>query len=122
MNAKVDSGSSGADLVRLSISGLILAAGIYAFYHFSDYSQLVRVVGMVVVAGIAVAIALTSSQGQRTWAFFVAARTEVRKVVWPTRQETIQTTLIVFVMVFFIALVLWLFDSLLSFILRMLIG
>jgi preprotein translocase subunit SecE len=99
-----------------------LVAGIYGFYHFAAYSALLRVVGLLVTAGIAAAIALQTAQGRRLWEFAGDARTEVRKVVWPTRQETIQTTLVVIVMVLILGIILWLFDMMLMGILRLLTG
>ncbi len=111
MNAKVEvEGSSGLDTVKLLVALLLLAAGIYGFYHFEEESILYRVLGLLAVAGMALAVALQSNQGRRTWMFAVDARTEVRKVVWPTRQETWQTTLVVFGMVLLMSLILWLVD------------
>jgi preprotein translocase subunit SecE len=74
------------------------------------------------LSGGAVALALTSQPGRKLWRFASDSRMEVRKVVWPTRQETIQTTLIVMVMVFLLGILLWLFDLVLMAILRFLTG
>ena len=63
---------------------------------------------------------MTTAMGRGVWHFAVDARTEVRKVVWPSRQDTVQTTLIVFAMVLFMGLVLWAFDSALVAILKIL--
>ncbi|MCB1852204.1 MAG: preprotein translocase subunit SecE, partial [Gammaproteobacteria bacterium] len=63
-----------------------------------------------------------TASGRRIWEFATASRTEVRKVVWPSRQETIQTTLIVFAMVLVMGIVLWLFDMLLLTIVRAVTG
>jgi preprotein translocase subunit SecE len=122
MNARAEAGSSGLDTVKLVVSSVLLIAGIWAFSYFAAYSLLLRVIALLVVAGGAAAIALTSDPGRRLWRFSQDVRMEVRKVVWPTRQETIQTTLIVVVMVFILALVLWLFDTILMSILRLLTG
>jgi len=122
MNAKVENASSSVDKVKLLLALVIVAAGIAGFYHFEAHSTLLRVVGLLAVFGAATAVTLSSNPGKRAWNFAVAARAELRKVVWPSRQETIQTTLIVFVMVLVVALILWGFDSLLAYILRTLIG
>jgi preprotein translocase subunit SecE len=122
MNARAETGSSGLDTVKLVVSGIMLIAGIWAFYYFAAYSLLLRVIGLLVIAGGAAAIALTSDPGRQLWRFALDSRMEVRKVVWPSRQETMQTTLIVVVMVFIIGLVLWLFDTILMAILRLLTG
>jgi preprotein translocase subunit SecE len=122
MNARAEAGSSGLDTVKLVVSGIMLIAGIWAFYYFAAYSLLLRVIALLVIAGGAAAIALTSEPGRQLWRFALDSRMEVRKVVWPSRQETMQTTLIVVVMVFIIGLVLWLFDTILMAILRLLTG
>jgi preprotein translocase subunit SecE len=76
-----------------------------------DASTLIR--ALIVVAGVIIAagIALTSEGGKSVWQFALATRGEVRKVVWPTRRETIQSTLIVIVMVLVVGIYLWLLDA-----------
>jgi preprotein translocase subunit SecE len=122
MNARAETGASGLDTVKLVVSSVLLIVGIWAFYYFAGVSLLLRVIALLVVAGGAAAIALTSDPGRRLWRFALDSRMEVRKVVWPTRQETIQTTLIVVVMVLILGLVLWLFDTILMSIVRLLVG
>jgi preprotein translocase subunit SecE len=122
MNARAEAGSSGLDTTKLVMSVALVVIGIWAFYFFAGYSLLLRVIGLLVLAGGASAIALTTHPGRQLWRFAIDARMEVRKVVWPTRQETMQTTLIVMVMVFLLGLLLWLFDTVLMSILRFLTG
>ena len=122
MNARTEAGATGLDTVNLVAAAISLIAGIYGFYHFAAYSTLLRVVGLLAIGGVAAAIALQTDQGRRLWQFAGDARNEVRKVVWPTRQETLQTTLIVIVMVFILGIILWLFDMMLMSILRFLTG
>ena len=122
MNARAEAGSSGLDTAKLVMSVTLVVIGIWAFYYFAGYSLLLRVIGLLAIAGGAAAIALTSQPGRQLWRFAIDARMEVRKVVWPTRQETIQTTLIVMVMVFLLGILLWLFDMVLMSILRFLTG
>jgi len=110
------------DTAKLAAAALLLIAGIFAFYFFADYSTLLRVVGLLIIGGGAAAIALQTKVGRQLWQFVGDARTEVRKVVWPTRQETLQTTLIVVVMVMILGIILWLFDMMLMAILRYLTG
>ncbi len=81
-----------------------------------------RVLGLLVVVGLAVMIAYQTVAGRRVWRFASDAKVEVRKVVWPSRQETVQTTLIVFVVVLIMGIILWLFDMMLGAILRALTG
>lgn len=102
------------DKFKLIGAGALVAAGIALFYLFSDQSLLYRVLGLLVLAGIAVFVVYQTSQGKSAAAFFRDARTEVRKVVWPTRAETVQTTLIVMVIVLIMGIFLWLLDWILS--------
>ena len=99
-----------ADKVKLILAVLVLAGAIGAFYYYADQSTLIRVAGLLVAVGIATAIAYQTAEGRRAWAFLGDARTEIRKVVWPTRKETAQTTLLVFGMVILAAIFLWLLD------------
>ncbi len=92
----------------------MLIAGIVGFYYFEDQSQLLRVLGILAVGAVAVGIVLTTEMGRNGWSFVKEARVEVRKVVWPTRQETLQSTAIVLFMVVLVAIMLWLFDTLLG--------
>ena len=122
MNARAEAGSSGLDTAKLVVSATIIVVGIWAFYFFAGYSLLLRVVALLALSGGAAALALTTAPGRQLWRFAVDSRMEVRKVVWPTHQETLQTTLIVIVMVFLLGVLLWLFDMVLMAILRFLTG
>lgn len=110
MATKVEQPTSGLDTVKLFTTLLILIAGVVGFYYFEDESQLLRVMGMLAVAGIAFFVVSTTDIGRRGLGFARDARVEVRKVVWPTRQETLQTTIAVLIMVFLVAIMLWLID------------
>lgn len=122
MNAKSEVVSTGMDTAKLLAAVLLLIGGIALFYLFEEYSLLLRVLGLLAITGGAITVALQSVPGRNVWDFAVTARTEVRKVVWPSRQETIQTTLIVFAMVLLIGIVLWLFDMMLMAIVRSVTG
>ena len=110
------------DTAKLAITALLLVCGIFAFYFFEGFSVLLRVIGLLVISGAAAAVALQTERGRALWQFASDARMEVRKVVWPSRQETLQTTLIVIVMVLVVGIILWLFDMMLMAILRFLTG
>ncbi|QVL50685.1 MAG: preprotein translocase subunit SecE [Thiocapsa sp.] len=122
MNSRAEARGAGLDTAKLAIAALLLVAGIFAFYFFEGFSVLLRVIGLLVISGAAAAIALQTERGRTLWQFVSDARMEVRKVVWPSRQETLQTTLIVIVMVLIVGIILWLFDMVLMAILRFLTG
>jgi preprotein translocase subunit SecE len=122
MNVQPEVESSGMDVAKLVLAGLVAAAGIVGFYYFEEQSQLLRVLGLLAVLALAALLALQTTAGRSLWRFGTEARTELRKVVWPSRQETIQTTLVVMVVVLVMALFLWLVDSGLIAVVRALIG
>ena len=106
--------SNKLDILKLLIAIAILIAGIVGFYYYEDQSQLYRVLGVVFAVLVAIAISSTTSLGQNLIGFGREARMEVRKVVWPTRQETVQTTFMVIVAVIIIGIFLWLIDMVLA--------
>ena len=110
------------DALKWLVALAVLVAGLYANAEYAALTLLYRVLAGIVIAGVFVAIALTTVQGRATWDLAKEARVEIRKVVWPTRQETTQTTLIVVVMVIFVGLILWALDSTLSWSVSGLIG
>jgi preprotein translocase subunit SecE len=110
------------DKLLLTVSVLPIAAAIGGFYYFDDQAQWIRVIALLVAIGISVLIALQTAVGQAAWAFRREAIIEVRKVVWPTRKETVQTTMIVLVVVVIMSLLLWALDSLLAWAVRVLTG
>ena len=122
MVTKTEPTTSAIDTFKLMTAVLVLIAGVVGFYYFEDESQLLRVLGMLAVAVVAFFIAASSDPGRRGLAFVKDARVEVRKVVWPTRQETVQTTLIVVAFVLLVALVLWGLDSFLGWLVSLAIG
>jgi len=107
---KTEPTTSAFDTLKLMLALLILLAGIVGFYYFEDESQLLRVIGILAVAAVAFFIVSVTDVGRRSLGFVKDARVEVRKVVWPTRQETFQTTVAVLIMVVIVAIMLWLID------------
>jgi len=98
------------DTVKLVVALLIAVAAMAAFYIYPEQSMLLRVGGLLLGGGVAVAIALQTGKGRNTWGFFHGAQIEVRKVVWPTRQETVQTTLLVILVVILLSIILFFLD------------
>jgi len=100
----------------------LLGGGIFGNWYYQDQSLLNRVLVLVVVALVAIAVALQTERGRLIWALMKESRAEIRRVVWPTRQETTQTTFIVVMLTLVFALILWGLDSLLSWFVSSVIG
>jgi preprotein translocase subunit SecE len=115
-------GATALDAAKLAAGVLIVAAGVAAFYLLS--AQPIWLRWIIVLAGVVVGalVSLQSFQGKTFWAFVQSSRIELRKVVWPNRQETIQVTIVVFVMVIVLSLFFWGLDSLLALLTRWLTG
>ena len=122
MNSKVETVESSMDSVKLVVALLIAVAAMAAFYIYPEQSALIRVGGLLLAVGVAVGIALQAAKGRNIWGFFHGAQIEVRKVVWPTRQETVQTTLIVVLVVVLVSIILWLLDMFLGWTIGTLMG
>jgi preprotein translocase subunit SecE len=118
----VETTTSRFDTVKWLIVFALLAVAIVGNSYFSDQSLLYRVLGIVAISAVAGLVALQTAKGASFWALVKGARTEIRKVVWPTRQETVQTTMIVVVFVLLVALILWGLDSFLGWLVSLAIG
>ena len=116
MNSKVEEQprTSAGDTVKLALAILLVIAGIVAYYQFDQINSAVRAVGMIAVIGASIGIAMFTAQGRLAREFFTEAQFELRKVVWPTRQETLQTTLAVMFVVVIISVILWMIDMFLG--------
>ena len=110
------------DGLKWGLVFVLVAAGAYGNYYFSAESILYRVVGLLALGVVAGYIGLQTAKGGAFWNLVKDAKVEIRKVVWPTRQETVQTTLIVVVVVIVMGLILWALDSLLGWAISSLIG
>ena len=111
MNARAESTSSGLDTLKLIIAILVLVGGIIGFYYYGDKGLVYRVIGVLHSTLAAIGLILTTSVGKEFMGFLKEARVEVRKVIWPTRQETTQSTLVVVALVFIVGLILWTLDA-----------
>lgn len=108
--------------IKLLVALLLLVAGIAGFYLLADKPTIVRI--LVVLAGLAASIGVlwTTPTGERSISFVGEAAAEARKVVWPTRKETIQTTLVVFVLVVIMAAFLAVIDIGFAYMVQWLMG
>ena len=110
METKVETESSLLDTLKLLLAGGILVGSILGYYYYADFPTPLRALGVLVALGISAAVALQSVQGQALWKFIQGSRVEMRKVVWPTREETLQTTLTVLVFALIMGVFFWLLD------------
>ena len=122
MNAKVETEGGRFDSLKLTLAVLLLVGGVTAFYYFEDQMLVVRVLGLLAVGAVAVLIAAQSSMGRSVLGFVTGAQSEVRRVVWPTRAETVQTTLVVLFIVTLVGIALWLLDMFLLWAIQILTG
>ncbi len=113
MNTKAEATPGVADTVKLILAVVVLIGGIAAYYYFENESILLRVAGLIVALAIGAFIAFQSLQGQLLWRFIQSSRNEIRKVIWPTRQETLQTTLTVLVFTLILGVFFWILDLIL---------
>jgi preprotein translocase subunit SecE len=122
MAEKAQTGASALDTVKLVVAAAVFVGGIAGFYLLDAYPLAVR--WLIVFGSLAagIVIALQSAQGREFWDFVQGSRVELRKVVWPTRQETLQTTLVVLVAVVLMALFFWFLDWILGSVMRALTG
>jgi preprotein translocase subunit SecE len=116
------SGASALDTVKLVAAIAILVGGLAAFYVLSTYPIAVRWLIVLASVGVGIFVALQSAQGRAFAQFVQGSRIELRKVVWPTRQETMQTTLVVVVAILVMGIFFWLLDMLLGSVTRALTG
>ncbi len=123
MNTKVQQNASPLDVVKWVLVVAIIAAGVVGnSYYAEQYSPLYRALALIALALIAGGIVYLTAHGRAFVELLKESRTEARKVVWPSRTETNQSTLIVALVVAFMSLVLWGLDSLLAFIVKLLLG
>jgi len=108
--------------IKLLVAFLLLAAGIAAYYLLADKATVLRILAVLAGMGAAVAVLWTTAVGQQSLGFIADAVAEARKVVWPTRKETIQTTLVVFVLVVIMAAFLAVVDIGFAYMVQWLMG
>lgn len=122
MNAKVETAESQFDLVKWIIAILLIVGGIVGNTMYTDISLAYRVPALLVLVLVAGFIAVKTAKGAAFWNLLQESIVEVRKVVWPSTQETNQTTLIVAIVVLIMAVILWGLDSFLGWIASLILG
>lgn len=123
MSTNIHTGEGSAlDTLKLAAAAAVLVGGMFAYYWFGELQLWMRVLMVLASVALALGVAATSAQGQALWKFVQGSRVEIRKVVWPNRQETTQTTIAVFIFTVLLGLFFWGVDSLLLLVTRMLTG
>ena len=121
MNIKAEAKDSRFDVVKWLVVAALVLVAVVGNQYCSAEPILYRVIALLALAVIAAFVALQTSKGRSFFILLKEARVEIRKVVWPTRQETTQTTLIVVAVVLVMALLLWGLDSLLGWLVSMIV-
>lgn len=116
METKVEDQPTLLDTVKLLLAVLIVVGSVVAYYYFPTVPVALRSLGVLVALVVGAWVALQSVQGRSLWKFIQAARVELRKVVWPTREETIQTTVAVLIFSVIMGVFFWLLDLFLLFV------
>jgi preprotein translocase subunit SecE len=122
MTEQVQEGATAVDAAKLAAGIAILAAGIAGFYLLAEQPIWLRWIIVLAALVAGALVGLQSYQGKTFWAFVQSSRIELRKVVWPNRQETMQVTLVVIVMILILGLFFWGLDTLLGALTRWLTG
>ena len=122
MTPKAEAPESRFDLLKWLVVVALVVVGVVGNQYYSASPILYRVLALLAIAGVAAFVALQTAKGKSFFVLAKEARAEIRKVVWPTRQETTQTTLIVVAVVLVMALLLWGLDSLLGWLVSLIVG
>ncbi|MBF7731722.1 preprotein translocase subunit SecE [Pseudomonas sp. N040] len=122
MSAKAEAGETRFDLLKWLLVAAVVVVGVVGNQYFAAEPILYRVLVLLVLTAVAGFVAFRTARGRAVFVLLKEARTEIRKVVWPTRQETTQTTLIVVAVVLVMALLLWGLDTLLGWLVSLIVG
>ena len=110
-----------ADKIKLTFAIAFIAASVVSYHYFSDQAAYLRLLMVLAGLGISAAIAWQTGPGQRFFVFAKEAKDETKKVVWPTRKELINYTIVVFLVTIFIALLIYVFDAIFAQLINMLL-
>jgi preprotein translocase subunit SecE len=122
MNVNAEAKDSRLDLLKWLLVGALVVVGVVGNQYYSAEPILYRVLVLLAIGAAAVFAGVQTTRGQAFLGLAKEARVEIRKVVWPTRQETTQTTLIVVAVVLVMSLLLWGMDSLLGWLISLIVG
>lgn len=122
MNANTEAKEYRMDGLKWLVVLVLVAVGVVGNSFYAELAILYRALALVVLAGVAIFVAINTEKGAAFWGLLREAQAEFRRVVWPTRQEVNQTTLIVVAVVLVMAVILWMLDSLLGWLASLIIG
>ncbi|ABI69998.1 preprotein translocase subunit SecE [Shewanella sp. SR43-4] len=122
MTTNTENQSNSLDIVKWGIAALLIATAVIGNQFYADANVVARVAGVIIAFAIAGIIALQTSKGKQAQSFAREAHIEVRKVVWPTRQEALNTTFIVLAATAVMALILWGLDAILLRVVNLITG
>jgi preprotein translocase subunit SecE len=119
---ETENSSGPMDTVLLALASIVVVASLVAYYYFDATPVVVRALGILIGLGVSAALLYRTHLGQFLWQFIQGSRGEIRKVVWPTRQETTNTTLAVFAFLLIMGIFFWVLDFALLSITRAITG
>ncbi|HRO88299.1 MAG TPA: preprotein translocase subunit SecE [Chiayiivirga sp.] len=124
MNAKSETttGTSALDKVKIVLAIAIVIGGIAGYYIYETAPAVLRIGAVILALAAGIGVFATSGVGRELWRFIQGSRIELRKVVWPNRQETGQTTLVIIFFVVIMGIFFWLLDMFLAWGARTLTG
>ncbi|AZG34472.1 MULTISPECIES: preprotein translocase subunit SecE [Shewanella] len=122
MKTNIENQSDSLDIVKWGVAALLVATAVIGNQFYADANVVARVAGVIIAFAIAGVIALQTSKGKQAQSFAREAHIEVRKVVWPTRQEALNTTFIVLAATAVMALILWGLDAILLRVVNLITG
>jgi len=111
-----------ADKIKIVAAALLVVAGVAGFYYLGERAMIIRVAAVLLGFAAAAGVFATSQPGKEFYDYSQESIAETKKVVWPTRKETLQTTGIVFAFVVIMALFLWMVDASLLWVVKKLLG
>jgi len=124
MNAKseISTATSVLDKVKILLAIAIVVGGIAGYYMYETAPTVLRVGGVILSLAVAIGVFAATGVGRELWQFIQTSRIELRKVVWPNRQETGQTTLVIIFFVIVMGIFFWLLDMFLLWATKLLTG
>jgi len=122
MSMQINNEVSVSDLTKQILSVVFLVLGVVGFYYFANVLLVYRVIALLVVVVGVLFLLSTTEAGKKVLSFISESKVELNRVIWPTREETTRTTMLVFAMVFVVGFLLWLLDTFLFWGVRLLTG